>query len=111
MREEIADSGKDLHVLEGLLSAGVELLGIVADSGYVIGVFDYGVDVLVHLALHESDDAALPGLLLSLHSLDLYRHASQRQLEAAIDNRKAIIGLESLRVLCYIGTWTSLDDS
>ena len=69
------------------------------------------MDVLVHLALHESDDAALPGLLLGLHSLDLYRHASQRQLEAAVENRKAVIGLESLLVLCLIRTWTSPDDS
>ena len=40
VREGIADSGKDLHVLEGLLRARVELLGIAVDGGHVIGVLD-----------------------------------------------------------------------
>ena len=40
VREGIADSGKDLHVFEGLLRARVELLGIVVDGGHVIGVLD-----------------------------------------------------------------------
>ena len=65
VREGIAYGGEDLHVLEGLLGARVEFLGIVVDGGHVLGILDASVDVLVHLALHEADDAAplFPGIL------------------------------------------------
>ena len=59
VREGIAYGGEDLHVLEGLLGARVEFLGIVVDGGHVLGVLDASVDVLVHLALHKTDDATV----------------------------------------------------
>ena len=76
MREGIAGGGKNLHVLEDLLSAGVEIFGVIVDGGHVLGVFDRGVDVLVDLALYEADDTARDWRLIGLQRVDLYRYTS-----------------------------------
>ena len=76
VREGIAGGGKHLHVLEGLLSAGVEVFGVIVDGGHVIGVFDRGVDVPVDLALHEADDTTRGRRLIGLQRVNLCRYAS-----------------------------------
>ena len=63
---------------EGLLGPGVERFSVVVEGWHVTEVLDHGVNVLVHLAHCQVDDAARLELFLGLHSIDLQIHSSHR---------------------------------